>query len=468
MSLSQFEFILFLALVLIALLFQRENITHRKWILLTASVCFYCYWDYRFCFLLAVPVLVDFHCGRMIHRSEIRDHKLTYLLISICVNLGILVVFKYFNFFLGSFKPLFEAFGFNARSLDLILPLGISFYTFKTLSYTIDSYYKRNKPCDSLLDYAVFVTFFPTLVAGPISRASHFLPQLKTFSLSCENLQAGIRLFVIGLFKKLYIADNLGLYVDTFYDSPTVFGSITAWFAVISYALQIYFDFSGYSDMAIGSSRILGFRIQDNFRYPYLSTSIAEFWRRWHITLSQWIRDYVYIPLGGGRRGPIRTYLNLMIAMLLCGLWHGANWTFVFWGGYHGAALCLNRLVKENVKPHKGNSCALLSTSIIKWFITFLVVTLGWVFFRSPSFETAWQVMGQLFYLQPGVLWVYPFAVFIIIATMLFHIVKALGLTTIVELPEKAWYTPATLFCLVWLVFLFHASTFTPFIYAQF
>jgi alginate O-acetyltransferase complex protein AlgI len=467
MSLAQFEFILFFIAVVIILWIQKGN-QYRKLTLLAANVCFYCYWDYRFCLLLSIPVFVDFYCGRMIHRSETRARRLRYLLISICVNVGILIVFKYFNFFVGSFKPLLQVLGFNARSLDLILPLGISFYTFKTLTYTIDSYYRRNEPCNSLLDYAVFVTFFPTLVAGPISRASHFLPQLRTFSPGYENLQAGIRLFVIGLFKKLYIADNLGFYVDTFYGSPLVFHSITAWFAVIAYALQIYFDFSGYTDMAIGSSRILGLRIEDNFRFPYLSTSIGEFWKRWHMTLSQWIRDYVYIPLGGGRRGSIRTYLNLMIAMLLCGLWHGAGWTFVFWGGYHGAALCLNRVFKDRGKSHEKTIGASLGTSILKWLITFLVVAMGWVFFRASNFEIAWQVMGQLLYPHPGVLWIYPFAVFIIIATALFHILKALDLASIFELPENARYTPAVLFCLAWLVFLFHAREFTPFIYAQF
>ena len=467
MSLSQFEFILFLALVVIALSVQKGNVS-RKLTLLAASICFYCYWDYRFCLLLTIPVFIDFYCGKMIHRSETRAHRLQYLFVSICVNVIILIALKYFNFFLGSFKPLFDALGFNARSLDLILPLGISFYTFKTLTYTIDSYYRRNKPCNSLLDYAVFITFFPTLVAGPISRASHFLPQLRTFSPSCENLQAGTRLFVIGLFKKLYIADNLGLYVDTFYASPLVFDSITAWFAVTAYALQIYFDFSGYSDMAIGSSRILGFHIEENFRFPYLSTSIGEFWRRWHITLSEWIRDYVYIPLGGSRGGSIRTYVNLMIAMLICGLWHGAAWTFVFWGGYHGAALCLNRAAKERIKSNGRTLGDSSGTSALKWLLTFLVVTMGWVFFRSPNFEIAWQVMGQLFLPHSGVLWIYPFAVFIIIATALFHILKVCNLMRIIEVPEKAWYTPAVLFCLAWLVFLFHSREFTPFIYAQF
>jgi alginate O-acetyltransferase complex protein AlgI len=383
------------------------------------------------------------------------------------VNLGILVLFKYFNFFVGSFKPFLQMLGFNARSLDLILPLGISFYTFKTLTYTIDLYYRKNEPCNSFLDYAVFVTFFPTLVAGPISRASHFLPQLRTFSPSCENLQIGIRLFVIGLFKKLFIADNLGFYVDSFYASPLVFDSITAWFAVVSYALQIYFDFSGYSDMAIGSSRIMGFQIEDNFNYPYLSKNIGEFWRRWHITLSQWIRDYVYIPLGGGRRGSIRIYLNLMIAMLLCGLWHGAAWTFVLWGGYHGVALCFHRAFKNRLKPGEQATDSSVS-SIVKWLLTFFVVTIGWVFFRSPDFKAAWQVIGQLFLPHSGVQWIYPFAVFIIIATVIFHILKALDLSRILELSEKAWYTPAVLFCLVWLVFLFYSREFTPFIYAQF
>jgi alginate O-acetyltransferase complex protein AlgI len=467
MMLSQFEFILFFIAVVSILWVQKSNLS-RKLILLVANICFYCYWDYRFCLLLAVPVIVDFYCGRMIHRSETRSHRLRYLLVSACVNVGILIVFKYFDFFLDSFKPLLQALGFKVRSLDLILPLGISFYTFRTLTYTIDSYYRKNESCNSLLDYALFITFFPILVAGPISRASHFLPQLRTFSPSYENLQIGVRLFVIGLFKKLYIADNLGSYVDQFFISPLLFDSITSWFATIAYTLQIYFDFAGYSDIAIGSSRIMGFHIEENFRFPYLATSVSEYWKRWHITLSNWIRDYLYIPLGGNRRGTIRTYLNVMVAMMLCGLWHGAGWTFVFWGVCHGAALCLNRMFVYRAKSHKRVRARSFLTSTFQWLLTFLFLSLVRVPFRSPDFQTAWQVMAQLFYPHSGVFWISPFVVFIIIATALFHVLKAYDLTSILELPEKAWYTPATLFCLAWLVFLFHARAFTPFIYAQF
>lgn len=466
MSLSQFEFILFLILVVITLVVFKDN-TIRKSTLLIASICFYCYWDYRFCLLLAIPIFVDFYCGRLIHSSSMMSQRRRYLLVSICINIGILIAFKYFNFFIDSFKPLLKVFGLNVYSLDLILPLGISFYTLKTLTYTIDLYYKKTEHCESLLDYAVFVTFFPTIVAGPILRASHFLPQLTAFSTSGENLRVGIRLFVIGLFKKLFIADNLAFYVDSFYASPLVFDSTTAWFAVISYTIQIYFDFSGYSDMAIGSSRIMGLHIEDNFYYPYLSTSIGEFWRRWHISLSTWIRDYLYIPLGGNRKNIKRTYINLLISMLLCGLWHGAAWTFVFWGGYHGAALCFHRAFKSWAKPN-GQTFVSYGPSIAHWFITFFVVTIGWIFFRSPNFSGAIQVIGQLFFSQSGVRWIYPFALFIIVSTTIFHILKALNLTRPLELPEKAWYTPAVLFCLAWLVFLFHASEFKPFIYAKF
>jgi alginate O-acetyltransferase complex protein AlgI len=467
MMLSQFEFVLFLAAVVIILWVQKNNF-YRKLILLTANICFYCYWDYRFCLLLSIPVFVDFYCGRMIHRSVKNSYRFGYLLGSLFVNVGILVAFKYFDFFLDSFKPLLQSFGLNARSLDLILPLGISFYTFRTLSYTIDSYYRKNEPCNSLLDYAVFITFFPIIVAGPISRASYFLPQLSSFSPSSANLNAGIRLFVIGFFKKLYIADNLGAYVDPFFGSPLLFDSATAWCVTIAYTLQIYFDFAGYSDIAIGASRMMGFHIEDNFRFPYLATSVSEYWKRWHITLSNWIRDYVYIPLGGNRRGQIRTYVNVMVAMLLCGLWHGAGWTFVFWGGCHGIALCLNRVAVYRAKSHKRIRAHSLPTSVLRWFLTFLFLSLVRVPFRSPDFETAWQILGQLFYPHPGVTWISPFAMFIIMATAIIHILKANNLTKIIELPEKAWYTPAVLFCLAWLVFLFHAREFTPFIYAQF
>jgi len=463
MTYTKLEFMLFMVTTVMLLLLNQNN-NYRKTLLLIASCYFYAYYDYRFLALLAVPIFVDFNIGKAICRSKHAYQRKIWLVTSLTVNLGILLVFKYCNFFIQSFQPLLELVGVNARTLDLILPLGISFYTFKTLSYIIDVYYGKIEPCSSLMDYALFICFFPTLLAGPIIRASSFLPQLRSApSIKWKGVRLGFRLFAVGLFKKVFIADNLAAFVDAFYANPTLYDTTTTWLGVFAYSLQIYFDFSGYSDMAIGSSLLLGYQIETNFNFPYISRSIREFWRRWHITLSTWIRDYIYIPLGGSRKGNIRAYSNLLVAMLLCGLWHGAGWTFVIWGGFHGVALIIERILQHNGLVAEVNEQTGIVSSIIRCLITLSVVTVGWIFFRSPDFATAVTIIERLVLFAPGVSWYPPFTISVILCTTTFHLIRTLKpLDERIMLPENAWYTPFIIFCLLWLVILFSPNKFIP------
>ncbi len=310
MLFTQPEFII-LAVVVSGRVFFTKSNGPRKVILVIASCYFYACWDWRFLSLIMVTTAVDYAVGRGLDREERPAARRLLLGASLAVNLGILGVFKYCNFFISSMECLLAPLGLNPGTLDIILPVGLSFYTFKTLTYTIDVYRRCIPSCRSIVDYALFVAFFPTLVAGPILRASHFLPQLTGLrTITGESLLAGSRLVIIGMFKKVFIADRLGLFVDPFFANAAAFDTPTAWLAVISYTLQIYFDFSGYTDMAIGISRILGYDVPVNFNFPYLSKSIGEFWQRWHISLSTWIRDYLYIPLAGTgreRQGPMPT-----------------------------------------------------------------------------------------------------------------------------------------------------------------
>ncbi len=342
MLFTHIEFLIFFTALLGCLWAVRENRV-RKVLMLAGCYYFYAYWDWRFLGLLAIPTVSDYLIGKYLSRSISPTRRGLLVAASLTINLGILAAFKYFKFFVSSLQHLFIPLGLQTDSLSIILPLGISFYTLRTLSYTIDVYRGKLEPCTSLLDYAVFVGFFPTMVAGPIVRASELLPQLvRPVVMDFQNILSGFRLFVIGLFLKVFVADRIAMFTNYVFGNVGVFDSLTVWLAVTGYSVQLYCDFAGYSEMAIGVARAMGYQVPDNFNFPYLSRNIADFWRRWHITLSNWIRDYVYISLGGNRKGEVRTYLNLMVAMTLCGLWHGAAWTFVFWGLWHGAALLLS------------------------------------------------------------------------------------------------------------------------------
>jgi alginate O-acetyltransferase complex protein AlgI len=368
----------------------------RKILLLVASYVFYGSWDYRFLSLLFASTTIDYLLGQRIFNEPRPEVKKRWVTVSVVANLGFLGFFKYFDFFTGSATAALDLIGIHASlpALKIILPAGISFYTFMSMSYTIDVY-RGHPPAKSILDFALFVSFFPHLVAGPILRASQFLPQFDDKKRWRDvDARRALSTFLVGFVKKACIADNLAPLVDKYFAHPSQFGAQAAWIAVLCYAVQIYCDFSGYTDMAIGAAKLIGYELCKNFDAPYLSTSVTEFWRRWHISLSTWLRDYLYIPLGGNRGSKGRTYVNLMLTMLLGGLWHGAAWNFVAWGGMHGGALAFERAVgvgggaggraDRGGAPEPGP--ALRTVQLV---LTFLWVCVAWIFFRSSGFDNA-------------------------------------------------------------------------------
>lgn len=381
------RFFIFFAVVLGVYWSLRDNL-HRKWFLLAASYYFYGSWDWRFVCMLCALSTADYYLSRAIHACEDLGRRKMFVSLSVAMNLSVLGFFKYFNFFAASAIAVANRLGLHLDefTLKVILPIGISFFTFQSLSYTIDVYRREIAPAKSLLDYLMFAGFFPQLVAGPIVRPKYFLPQLDSARIfHAEELKPLLLLFLMGFFKKTCLADNVSPYVDQVFHSPSEFSSLSAITAVWLYATQIYCDFSGYSDMAIAVAGLMGYRLVLNFDAPYLSTSIQEFWRRWHISLSSWIRDYIYISLGGRSAKIYLTYRNLMFTMLAGGLWHGASWTFVIWGGLHGAALVVNQEFRRLFCAEKGSG---LLPGFIGWFLTINFVCLAWITFRAPDFAT--------------------------------------------------------------------------------
>lgn len=367
--------------------------------LLAASYFFYAHWDYRFLPLIFLSSTGDWLLGNAIAAAKSPKTKKQWLVATLVLNLGLLGFFKYANFGIDSARSLLQLFGVDAPDLALqvALPVGISFFTFESMSYVIDIYRGQIKPHRSYLEYLTFVAFFPHLVAGPIIRPRDLLPQLAgPPHFSAEAGSQGLFLIAVGLIKKVAIGDYLALnLVDRVFEAPFGYSALEVYAAVLGYSLQIYSDFSGYTDIAIGSALLLGIRFPKNFDAPYAAVDIVDFWRRWHISLSSWLRDYLYIPLGGNRRGRGRTVVNLMITMLLGGLWHGASWTFVVWGGLHGAALALTRLFKE----WRGESRPLLSGApgrVVAIFFTFHLVSVAWIFFRADSFGKARLIFERL------------------------------------------------------------------------
>jgi alginate O-acetyltransferase complex protein AlgI len=331
--------------------------------------------------ILIITTFTDFGFAYLISRLNNTALRRTVLIVAITGSLGLLSYFKYTNFFLGNF---YSIMGRNFQPLDIFLPIGVSFYTFQSMSYMLDVYWKKIKPCTNIINYAFFITFFPQLVAGPIVKANWFLPQIeKPITFNKERIYSGFWMIMIGLFKKAIIADYISQYNDLVFSNPTGYSGFENLMAVYGYTLQIYCDFSGYSDMAIGIARIMGFDLGVNFNFPYKSKNITDFWRRWHMSLSTWLRDYLYISLGGNRKGKIRTYINLFITMFLGGLWHGATWKFVFWGGWHGIGLAIHKATKPLLDkiPNK------VPTNAISWFITFHFVVFLWIFFRANNLE---------------------------------------------------------------------------------
>jgi len=386
-------FLVFLSAVF--LLYWHLDRRRQNLFLVLASYFFYANWDWRFLSLIMISTGVDFLAGPRIHRAGTRAGKRGWLLLSLLVNLGILGYFKYFNFFTDSFIDLAQSVGWyvSYSTAHIVLPVGISFYTFQTLSYTIDIYRGELKPTRSLVEFAAFVAFFPQLVAGPIVRAKEFLYQLEADrELRGSDLEAGLTRFLLGFFKKAFVADTLAIYlVDPVFAAPESHSAGALWLALLGYTVQVYADFSGYSSMAIGSARILGFRIPENFFFPYLARNFSQVWRRWHATMSNFFRDYVYIPLGGNRRGLWTTVRNLAATTLVSGLWHGAAWTFVVFGALHGVYIGTYQ-VWRHLKETRGLGAGKPSTLGLlgAWGLTQFCWAVALVLFRSETIGVAW------------------------------------------------------------------------------
>jgi len=406
MLFNSIDFAIFLPIVFALYWLFKKHLRTQNFLIAVASYVFYGMWDWRFLFLILFSTVIDYSMGLCIHKSNSKNHKKFFLWISILVNLGFLGYFKYSNFFLENFVDAFTFFGQDVtfRGLEIVLPVGISFYTFQTLSYTIDVYRKKLAPTKDFIAFSAFVSFFPQLVAGPIERATHLLPQFyKNRSFDYHQAKDGLYLIVWGLFKKIVIADNCAQYANDIFENYDDYSAPTLMLGAVYFAFQIYGDFSGYSDIAIGTSRLFGFDLMRNFAYPYFSRDIAEFWRRWHISLSTWFRDYLYIPLGGSRGGVWMKIRNTSIIFLVSGFWHGANWTFIIWGALN-AIYFLPLLLRGKNRNHLdivGQNKILPSLKeVFQITFTFTITTFAWIFFRANNVIHAYEYIKQLFILD--------------------------------------------------------------------
>lgn len=397
MLFDTFNFLLFLPCVVLA--FHALPARFRKPFLLLASYAFYAFWDYRFCSLLLGSTVFAYYVGLRIEDAKVPEVRSRWLTAGILANVLLLVFFKYFNFFVESFRASFAALGVQVHltTLQVILPVGISFFTFQKISYVVDVAKGVTPAARRPLDFALYVAFFPPLLAGPIERAAHLLPQFEhPRKTTLKDFAEGASLMLVGLTKKVCVADVAGDIANSIFASPSTSSAGTLWVGMYLFACQIYGDFSGYSDMARGMARFFGIDLVANFKIPYSATSFKDFWARWHITLSQWLRDYVYIPLGGNRRGRVRTSLNLVLTMLLGGLWHGANWTFVVWGGAHGTCLVVEKWLTERFSNVTFPVKTQLLVTAVRWLLVFHGVTLLWVVFRCSTFSQCVEYLRGL------------------------------------------------------------------------
>jgi len=406
MLFNSLQFIFFFPIV-VALYFAL-NPKYRWILLLVASYYFYMCWNYKYVLLIVTSTVIDYIAGILLYRARRNNYRVLFLLMSLFTNLGLLFFFKYFNFFSDTINVIFSQFNifYRTPTYNYLLPVGISFYTFQTLSYTIDIYKRKREPEYHFGKFALFVSFFPQLVAGPIERSVNLLPQFhKNFKFDYDRVKNGILLMCWGFFKKVVIADRLAEYVNLVYNNAADYSGIQQAVATVFFSFQIYCDFSGYSDIAIGSALIMGYNLMTNFRRPYLAQNIREFWHRWHISLSTWFRDYVYIPLGGNRVAKWRWQANVFVTFVVSGLWHGANWTFIIWGALHGFYQVFSIWIQRTTESFNkflrlDRVPALLKTlRIIK---TFLLVYLAWIFFRANSFDDAMLVLRNMFRFEPG------------------------------------------------------------------
>ncbi len=400
MLFNSFQYLVFLPCIFILYWFVfNSKIVWQNLLLLLASYLFYGWWDWRFLSLIIFSSFIDYFCGIYIEKATKLSSRKFWLFLSMGINLGFLGVFKYFNFFSQSLEESFLKLGYqiDALTLDVILPVGISFYTFQTMSYTIDVYRKKLEPTKDIISFFAFVSFFPQLVAGPIERATNLLPQFhkkRTFDYNMAT--DGLRQILWGLFKKIVVADNCAIIVNQIFDNYTEYNASTLLVGSVFFAFQIYGDFSGYSDIAIGTARLFGFNLMQNFAFPYFSRDIAEFWRRWHISLSTWFRDYVYIPLGGSRGGTWMKVRNTFIIFIVSGFWHGANWTFIVWGGLNALyflPLLLSKRNRLNTNTVAENKRFLSLKELFQVGTTFSLTLIAWVFFRAPDVTSAIQYL---------------------------------------------------------------------------
>ena len=459
-SLTYFAFLL----IVLALVGVVKNLNWQKWVLLTASYVFFGFWNWRFVALLGLTTLANYALTQRMRRVVEPSYKRNLLVGGAAMNLGVLGYFKYANFFLGIGRIAVEPFGLRLPVAHILLPVAISFITFEFISYLVDAYRGDTEYASNFVDFALLVAFFPHLIAGPILKPRLFLPQLsRPLEVTWDNVQLGLQLFLWGLVKKLIVADTCAIMADEIFKYPGKFSQATLALGVISYGIQIYSDFSGYSDMAIGSAKCFGIEIPRNFNLPYLSTSIAEFWRRWHISLSTWLRDYLYFPLGGNRKGKARAIANLMVVMLLGGLWHGASWNFVIWGGLHGAALALDKQfgrAQSITESAFGRALVAVST------ITF--VFLAWIPFRAVTAASTFTMFrgllgltgGHVTWFSSGLLIAIPFLVIADAMADRWYRGRSLNLAIV--------WQATCFFFLAWCILLFKASASSPFIYFQF
>jgi alginate O-acetyltransferase complex protein AlgI len=403
MLFNSIDFAIFLPIVFILYWFvTNKNLKLQNFLIVAASYLFYGWWDYRFLSLILFSTIIDYTVGRKLRLEENQTKRKILLWTSILVNLGFLGFFKYYNFFLDNFITAFSFFGteIKANSLNIILPVGISFYTFQTLSYTIDVYKRKLEPTKDFIAFSAFVSFFPQLVAGPIERATHLLPQFyKKRNFDYSKAVDGMRQILWGLFKKIVIADNCAEYANEIFNNSADMNGSTLVLGALFFTFQIYGDFSGYSDIAIGTSRLFGFDLMQNFNFPYFSRDIAEFWRRWHISLSTWFRDYLYIPLGGSRGGTWMKVRNTFIIFIVSGFWHGANWTFIVWGALNAIyflPLLLTNNNRNNLETVAQGKLLPNIKELAFMLLTFGLTVFAWIFFRANNIEHAISFISEI------------------------------------------------------------------------
>ena len=488
MLFNSLEFLIFFPVVISIYFALSDRL--RRYFLLAASYYFYMSWKPEYLILIIISTLIDYYAGIQIGNSVSPSKRKFFLILSLFTNLGILFAFKYFNLFNDAARQVFNYFNifYDIPAFEALLPVGISFYTFQTLSYTIDVYRRHREPEAHFHIFALYVSFFPQLVAGPIERSTHLLPQFYIkHNFDVSRVVGGLQLMLWGLFKKIVIADTLAVYVNTVYNAPDTFQGLPVILATYFFAFQIYCDFSGYSDIAIGCAQVLGYDLMENFKQPYFSQSIAEFWRRWHISLSGWFRDYLYIPLGGNRVIKWRWRFNLILVFLVSGLWHGANWTFVMWGALHGVYLVLSQItqsIREGMSQLLHLERFPTIQSYLRILITFHLVLFSWIFFRANSISDAFLILQNMLYIDfttlnlsqlginvaPGIgrseLIIVTLA---IIFLLLVHIIEEIGSSFRLVLSNQIIFTR-------WLIYLFLILAIMnfgvpqeiPFVYFQF